>query len=381
MILKNMFILKKSGIPLVKRAEILGRITADKPTIAVAGTHGKTTITSMIAHILFQSELGCTALIGGIINTYQTNFLSSVKSSFHVVEADEYDRSFLQLKPNIAIITATDTDHLDIYSNVSSLQDSFIEFTRRIKKGGHLILKKGLKLAIDNPSIKLKSYSAEEKADTYAFQIRRQGKTTIFNLMFENQIFSDLELNMPGRMNLENAVAASAATLLSGINENDLRNGLKSFKGIYRRFDYLLDTQEMVYIDDYAHHPAEIEALVTSVKQLYPGKRICGIFQPHLYSRTRDLAAEFARALSTLDEAILLPIYPAREKPIAGVDSNMILNTMTLLKKSVIEKENLLSELKEKEFDVLLTIGAGDIDQFRDPIKKLLSENIKSTIE
>lgn len=373
--------IRESGIPLIKRAEILGKITEGEPTIAIAGTHGKTTITSMIAHLLYQSEVGCTALIGGILNKYQTNFLSSVNGNYHVVEADEYDRSFLQLNPNLAIITAMDTDHLDIYLNTNQLRNSFYEFAAKVQKGGHLLINKGLEIPSANPNISFHIYGIYGPAEYFADNIRIQGRTSTFNLHFGQKLIEDLELNMPGRMNVENAVAASAAALLAGISEQELRVGLKSFNGIHRRFDYLLDNKKMVYIDDYAHHPAEIDALVTSVRQLYPGKQICGIFQPHLYSRTRDLALDFANALSNLDEVILLPIYPAREKPIPGIDSNTILNQMTISKKSQIEKEHLLQQINEKYFDVLLTIGAGDIDQFREPLKELLSHNLKTIVK
>jgi UDP-N-acetylmuramate--alanine ligase len=371
--------LLKSGIILKKRAEILGELTRGKKTIAVAGTHGKTTVSALIAHLLTHSGIGCNAFMGGISKNYHTNLLTSATSEWMVVEADEYDRSFLQLHPDIGIITSADADHLDIYGNLESLRTTFEQYASNIKSNGVLILKKGVELNLKglyNKSIL--HYSKSIPTDFYAENMRFENEKYVFDFKTPDKKIHGVISGLPGEINVENAVAAMTAALLAGVSDEALKSGLATFTGMERRFDEQVKTDKVIYIDDYAHHPEEIKATVSSVRKMYPGKKITGIFQPHLFTRTRDFADEFARSLELLDEIILLPIYPAREKPIEGVNSEMLLDRIQKEEKEICSKEEVISRLALKNFDVLMTLGAGDIDQLVNPIKNyLLKPRIK----
>jgi len=352
----------------------LGIIASDKRCIAVAGTHGKTSVTTMTSHLLRQSSLDCLAFIGGISKNYGTNLLMPAnKSSYIVVEADEYDRSFLQLHPEIAVITWMDADHLDIYNNHQSLIEAFNQFVSQIRPGGSLIYRSGLNFdKTRNPDIRYYNYSIKGTADFMAKNIRVQNGTYHFDLKTPFGEITELTLSYPGLMNVENSVAACGIALISGVKAEEIRRTLPLYKGVVRRFDIRYLGKRVVYIDDYAHHPRELEATIKSVRDLYPGRKITGIFQPHLYSRTRDFAAEFAASLDLLDEALLLEIYPAREQPIEEVDTGIILKHMKLKKRIRCDKSNFPEILDQYDLDILLTLGAGDIDKLADPIVSYL---------
>jgi UDP-N-acetylmuramate--alanine ligase len=370
--------LAASGIPMKKRAEVLGALTKDKKTIAIAGTHGKTTVSALTAHLLTCSGIGCTAFIGGISKNYHTNLLISEKSDWMVVEADEYDKSFLHLHPDIAVITSADADHLDIYRNVSDLRATFVQYASNVKNKGYLIIKKGIELDLKNlAGKKIFQYSSSSQADYYADQIRLEKEKYIFNFYTPHHEIRNMISGLPGEINVENAVAAMTAAYLAGAGEEALVRGLASFQGLERRFDFQIKTEKLIYIDDYAHHPEEISATLTSVRKMFPGRKILGIFQPHLFSRTRDFAAEFAKSLELLDEIILLPIYPARENPIEGVNSEMLLDLIRKKEKRVCSKKDLLNEVGSRQFDILITLGAGDIDQLVNPLKNYLLKTVK----
>lgn len=367
--------LLNSGVTVKKRSEVLGMLTREKRTIAVAGTHGKTTISTLIAHLLKQSGAGCTAFLGGISKNYHSNLLNSENSRWMVVEADEYDRSFLQLQPEFAVITATDADHLDIYGNIGNLKAAYLQFAGNIKTEGTLLIKKGVDLQLNNlKGTRVLQYSLSDGADFYARNVRTHDIGYIFDFISPEYSISDIELRIPGLINVENAVAALSIAIIAGLKESELKAALPLFTGIERRFDIQFRSKDRIYIDDYAHHPEEIRGVVTSVKTMFPGKKITGIFQPHLYSRTRDLADEFARSLELLDEIILLPIYPAREKPIEGVNSDMILKKIAHQAKSVCKKDEVINVISNKDIDVLMTLGAGDIDQLVIPIRDYFIE-------
>ncbi len=362
--------LLNSGVTVKKRSEVLGILTRDKRTIAVGGTHGKTTISTLTAHLLRQSGVGCTAFLGGISKNYHSNLLTSDKSDWMVVEADEYDKSFLQLQPELAVITATDADHLDIYGNIGNMKAAYQQFAGNIKTDGILLIKKGVDLHLNNlKGTRVLQYSLNYKADFYAGNVRNHDIGYIFDFITPEQTINDLELRLPGMINVENAVAALTMATLAGLRDAELKAALPLFTGIERRFDIQFRSKDMIYIDDYAHHPEEIKGVVASVKNMFPGKKITGIFQPHLYSRTRDLANEFAQSLELLDEIILLPIYPAREKPIEGVNSEMILSKILHRKTSVCTREEVINVISHKDFDILMTMGAGDIDQLVNQIR------------
>ncbi|NVO20073.1 MAG: UDP-N-acetylmuramate--L-alanine ligase [Bacteroidetes bacterium] len=372
--------LKDAGIPFMKRAEVLGAISDGFKTIAIAGTHGKTTTTTLCAHLLTQSKLGCQAFLGGISKNYESNLLLSAESKFLVAEADEFDRSFLQLHPKIAVITSIDADHLDIYGDHNSLVQTFSTFTGNIQAGGSLILKKGLNLELQlNQGTEIYSYSMIEAADFYASSIRLVDGLYHFNFHFPGGTMKDLVLGLPGLYNIENAVAALASACLAGTGEDELRPALASFQGVRRRFDIRIRRKGLVYIDDYAHHPAELTASITAARNLFQGKKLTGIFQPHLYSRTRDFADEFARSLELLDEIILLPIYPARELPIPGVDSEMLLSKIQGRQKYLVSKSELIDHLHKTNIEILMTLGAGDIDTLVEPIETYLNKLIIET--
>ena len=356
---------QKGHFTLLKRSEILGELTHGQNALCVAGTHGKTTTSTLLAHLLNQRAQKVNAFLGGIAKNYDTNLLTSKQSNDVVVEADEYDRSFLRLTPKMAIITATDADHLDIYGSHQELLKGFADFTALIQPGGTLVMKKGLELIpTTHTDVQVATYSASEQADYYAENITTQNGRLFFDFVSPKGRIQQVELGVPVLINVENAVAAMAIAQLNGATDEQLRQGVASFKGNKRRFDIQVKNSKKVYIDDYAHHPAEIQACVASIRHLYPDKKICGVFQPHLYTRTRDFAPEFAQSLSLLDDVILLDIYPARELPIKGVTSQLIAKSITHKNKTICSpKEALVEELKNHTFDVLITIGAGNIDQ------------------
>lgn len=358
--------LKAEGYTLMKRSTVLGLITESTKTIAVGGTHGKTTTSTLVAHILQHAGIGCNAFLGGIATNYNSNLLLSPQSEWTVVEADEYDRSFLTLTPTISVITSMDADHLDIYGSHEYMLDSFRLFADKTIPGGVLFHRAGLPLEPESPGYAVWNYSARGDAHYKAVEVGiHQGRYT-FDLQVkrgEKQFtFEKLELGLPGRHNVENAVAACAAALEAGVEEIGLRAALASFKGVKRRFEYRAQTEKYIVIDDYAHHPEELRACITSVQELYPGKHITGVFQPHLFSRTRDFADEFARSLELLSDIILLPIYPARELPMEGVHSQMLLDKISKTEKKLVEKSGLLAELRNKPREIILMLGAGDID-------------------
>ena len=363
---------RSKNFNILKRAEVLGILTRGKKAICIAGTHGKTTVTTMIAWLMHQSDFGCSAFLGGISKNFNSNFIHSDTSDYMVAEADEYDRSFLRLHPDIAVVTATDADHLDIYGTLEELRKSFEIFISQIQGKGKLVLKNGIELRPQNPGVGVYTYALEGYADYHAANIRLENGRYLFDVVTPVETIRDLSLSHPGLVNVENAIAAIAATTLAGLSGEKIKESLAGFAGVRRRFDVIYQTGKVVYIDDYAHHPKELEAIIGSVKKLYPGKKITGVFQPHLYSRTRDFADEFAGSLSKLDELILLDIYPARELPIKNVSSDMIFRNVMNGNKIQINKDALIETLKDREFEVLITMGAGDIDALCEPIKQLL---------
>jgi UDP-N-acetylmuramate--alanine ligase len=366
--------LRKQGVMMMKRAEVLGLISSTYQTIAVAGTHGKTTITTMTAHLLTQSKTGCCAFLGGISKNYNSNLLFNTRSEKMVVEADEFDRSFLQLHPQTAIITSMDADHLDIYGSNANLKESFLKFASQVKEGGNLIIHHHLYNEFVNQTFKCKlfTYGIECKADFAARNISLSHGLYTFDLEYPDGYITNLTLGLQGYYNIENAVAAIAASVLNSVTENEIRVALSEFNGVIRRFDIRINTPGLTYIDDYAHHPAELKACISSARRLFPGRKITGIFQPHLYTRTRDFADQFARSLELLDELILMEIYPARELPIKGITSSWLLEKVSLNTKSLLSTDDLLTHLKKNKPDILLTMGAGDIDLLVKPIEQLL---------
>lgn len=366
---------RNNGFRILKRAEILGEITKTAKGLCVSGTHGKTTISTMTAHLLRQSHVDCNAFLGGISLNYSSNLLLSDKSDLVVIEADEYDRSFHRLRPTMAVVSSTDADHLDIYHSHNEYIESFEHFCGLIVAGGVLVHKKGIRL---NPKlqqgVKTYSYSATEQADFYAENIRIGGGKLLFDAVLLGTRITDIELGVPIYVNVENAVAAMAIAWLNGVTSDTLRSGLESYRGVKRRFERHLQ-QPKIYIDDYAHHPQELASSIKSLKMLYADKKVLGVFQPHLYSRTADFYREFAKVLTQLDEVILVEIYSAREEPIEGVTSKIILDEIANPNKTLTSKNELLNVLKDKEFDVLVTFGAGDIDFYIPKIKEFLKTN------
>lgn len=353
------------GFDLKKRSQVLGIISEGMYCIGVAGTHGKTTTSSMVAHLLTDTGFGCTAFLGGITTNYNSNVLYG-KNNVVVVEADEYDRSFLTLHPDVAVITSMDADHLDIYGDESHLHESFNLFASQLKPEGRLFIKDGLPIAgitysaTGNSAISAKNIRVEEGCFVFDFE---DGYTTI----------KDLKLAMPGKHNVENATAAIGVALSLGIHPKSVKKAIASFKGVKRRFETIVKTSEHIYIDDYAHHPEELKACFDAVRQLHPDKKLTVIFQPHLFTRTRDFADEFAKVLSTADDIVLLEIYPARELPIEGVTSQMLLDKITNEHKQVCAKENVVALIKDKNPGLVLTVGAGDIDTIIEPLKNILT--------
>jgi UDP-N-acetylmuramate--alanine ligase len=365
---------KDNGYELRKRSEVLGIISADKFTIAVAGSHGKTTVSSMIAHILTESGFGCSAFLGGIAVNYNSNFLLG-QGDVVVIEADEFDRSFHRLSPDMAVISAVDTDHLDIYGSKEAIDEAFLEFANKISEEGFLVIKNGQTINDRLPVLDKAFYSLHDTdADVYCSKYWVVDGGYLFNVSYYGTELKGFRLNIGGFHNIENAIAAITIALELKITEENIRKAITSFKGIRRRFEKILDNGKVVFIDDYAHHPEEIRVFLESVREIYPKQKITAIFQPHLFSRTKDLAEGFAKSLSLADEVILLDIYPARELPMEGVTSELIYDQLTSNEKLLIKKEQLLDTIKsKKDIEVLVTIGAGDIDKYVSGIKEILS--------
>lgn len=361
-----------NGFEMGKRSEILGEISRLTDTIAVSGTHGKTTISTMTAHLLKQSHVGCSAFLGGISKNYNTNMLQG-DSQYTVIEADEYDRSFHTLSPVMAVVTAVDADHLDIYGDRATMIEAYNVFCGKIRQGGKLFINKNIEDKIRVPAgIKCFTYGRTEGSDYAPEGVENCGDYYRFDLKTPDGVISNLHFPFPGIINVENLSAAMAVALNCGVNGQEIRRAIVLFQGVRRRFDIRVNLPSLTYIDDYAHHPEEIRAFITSVKEYFRGRRITGIFQPHLFSRTRDHADAFAAVLDELDEAILLPIYPAREKPIPGVNSEMIFTMMNSKNKRIMKMEDVPGMLDTGKLDVLVTIGAGDIDRLVGPIEEKL---------
>ena len=368
--------LRAHSLPFLKRAQLLGIISKPYFTVAVAGTHGKTTTSSMIGHLLKHSGRPCTAFIGGITQNYSSNILMAEEPSGEqilVVEADEFDRSFLTLQPDVAVVTAMDADHLDVYGNTKNMYESFKEFVGKIKQGGKLFINNQIyDLLKDHVPTGVSVYPYGIESGIFkAINIDVKDCKFIFDIQSPEINMDQLNLNMPGFHNVENAMSAIAVGWSLGLDEKEIREAIASYSGVKRRFEFIINQPELVFIDDYAHHPVEIKALLYSVKKLYPKRKVTAIFQPHLFSRTRDFFLEFANSLSLATEVILLDIYPAREKPIPGVSSNLIASELTV-PFELSNEDNICELLAEKKLEVVLTIGAGDIDQLVGPIKNIL---------
>ncbi|MBQ8573400.1 MAG: UDP-N-acetylmuramate--L-alanine ligase [Bacteroidales bacterium] len=364
---------QEHGYRVIKRSRTLGEIAQGQKCLAVAGTHGKTTTSTLLAHIFKDSGEGCSAFLGGISKNYDTNLLVS-RNPVIVAEADEFDRSFLQLFPEIAVITSMDADHLDIYSDISNMHDAFKAFASQVS--GTVIAKYGLPIEQKDTKAQILRYAYDNAgADFYASGIKVDecGYFT-FDLNWPGGTVKDCKVGIPGWINVENAVAASAIALTYGLDPEKVKKALSSFQGVKRRFDIHLNTPGCAYIDDYAHHPKEISAAISSMRDIFPGRRLTAIFQPHLYTRTRDFADEFAEALSGVDKLILLDIYPAREEPIPGVTSEIIFEKVTAPEKVIMKKEELMEYLQNEPVDTLITFGAGNIDRFIRPITEMLCQ-------
>jgi UDP-N-acetylmuramate--alanine ligase len=365
---------RHANFTLLKRSQLLGEITRNSLSLCIAGTHGKTTSSSITAHLLRQSSLNCTAFLGGILKNYNSNLLLA-QSPYTVAEADEFDRSFHHLNPYMAVITSAEPDHLDIYHTPHAYRDSFEHFTSLIRQGGALILRHATPITPRlQPNVSLYTYAGSEQPDAhfYAKNIRTSQQTLRFDLVTPSLLIEDLQLGVPFLINVENAVAAAALALLNGVTPQEIRPALASFAGAARRFDIRLNTPHAVLIDDYAHHPSELHAAIRSTRQCFPNRHLTGIFQPHLYSRTRDFAPLFAQVLSLLDRLILLDIYPAREQPIPGISSQTILQQVSIPDKFLVSKQQLLPLLQQTPSDLILMLGAGDIDQLVLPLQQQL---------
>ena len=366
---------RREGYRLLKRSQVLGELTKGERTLAVAGTHGKTTTSSLIAHILEHSRVGCNAFLGGISLNYGTNFLFNA-NSLVVVEADEFDRSFLQLHPQLSVISAMDADHLDIYGDLEHMQQAYREYAAQVEEG--IVAKFGLPLEQKDFKAHIYSYHLEdERADFHARNLRLSPDGHYsFDLVHPKGVIEDIRVGTLGKLNVENSVAAAAICILQGVEEEQIREGIGTFKGVKRRLEEHLNTPEATYIDDYAHHPEEIRAALSSIREMFPGRQILAIFQPHLYTRTRDFAAEFAKALSMADKLALLDIYPARELPIEGVSSEIIYKDVTCKEKVLLRYEELTEWLKGEKTDVVVSLGAGNIDRLVGGITEALKEKI-----
>ena len=369
--------LKEQGFQILKRAEVLGLVTRSERALCVAGTHGKTTTSTMLAHILHQSHVGANAFLGGIANNYGTNLLLDQKSDLVVVEADEFDRSFHHLTPHISVITSMDPDHLDIYGTEDAYRESFMHYASLVQEA--LVVKNSLQLTVDKLQARVYTYAVGEKADFYADNIRVANGEIRFDFHTPQQSVEDVQLGVPVWVNIENGVAAMAVAWLMGATDEELREGMRSFSGVYRRFNIHVNTPQITYIDDYAHHPMELKASIESVRKLYPERYVIGVFQPHLFSRTQDFAEEFAAVLSQLDEVALLPIYPAREEPIQGVTSEWLMDKVQTKRALVLPdilakylRERVKNCLTKEKNCVVITMGAGDIDRQVQQIAKAL---------
>ena len=371
---KELSFFKDNNFEIHKRAQVLGMLTRSGKGLCVAGTHGKTTTSTLAAHLLHQSHVTCNAFLGGISKNYQTNLLLSDTSEYIVIEADEFDRSFHWLTPYATVITATDSDHLDIYGTREAYLESFQKYTSLIRPDGFLIMKKGIELNVDAPEgVTVYTYSTEE-GDFHAENIRIENGEIYFDYVSPLGNINNIQLGVPVYVNIENGIAAMALAQISGVTTDEIREAMASFRGIDRRFDFKIKNEHCVFLSDYAHHPAEIKQSVNSIRKLYPNKKITAVFQPHLYTRTRDFYKEFAESLSQLDEVILLDIYPARELPIENVTSKLIFDCLRPdMVKSLCSKENLIDKLKETEIEVLITLGAGDIENYVPQITELLN--------
>lgn len=366
---------RSNGFTIMKRAQVLGEITDYSRGLCVAGTHGKTTTSSMLAHLLKQSHVDCNAFLGGILKNYDSNLLLSDKSDLTVIEADEFDRSFHWLKPYMAIITSADPDHLDIYGTAEAYKESFDIFTSLIRPDGVLLMKNGINVTPRlKEGVKLYTYSVTAESDFHAKNIRIANGEIIFDFVGPGISIDDINLGVPVKVNIENGIAAIAIAWLNGATPAEIKEGMRSFAGPKRRFDFHLKKENIVLIDDYAHHPAELRESILSVKALYKGKKVTGIFQPHLYSRTRDFVDDFAASLSLLDELILLDIYPAREEPIPDITSQVIFDKVTLKNKTLCRKEDLYEIIGNGKYEVVLMAGAGDIDRMIENVKQILDK-------
>ena len=366
---------REHGYRVIKRSQMLGEITAGQRCLAVAGTHGKTTTSTLVAHILTEGGAGCSAFLGGISKNYGTNMLMSHNPTV-VVEADEFDRSFHQLHPAIAAITAMDADHLDIYGDLAHVHEAFRIFASQVSET--LILKYGLPIRREDTPARIFSYHFDDvRADFHSSNLRLDatGHYT-YDLVYPGGVLTDIRVGAIGWVNVENSIAAAAICLCNGLDAQKVRHAIGTFEGAQRRLDLHLGTPTLTYIDDYAHHPAELQSAISSIRQVFPGRRITGIFQPHLYTRTRDFAPEFAQALSGLDKLILLDIYPAREEPIPGVTSEIIFRDVTAPEKVLLTRDELMPYLEKEPVDVLVTLGAGNIDRFIEPITELLKQRL-----
>ena len=372
---KELIYFRNNGFEIQKRAQVLGMLTRTEKGMCVAGTHGKTTTSTMAAHLLHQSHMKCNAFLGGISKNYGTNLLLDEESPYVVIEADEFDRSFHWLTPYATVITAVDSDHLDIYGTREAYLESFRKYTSLIRPDGYLIIKKGLELVPDvQPGVTIYTYSTEE-GDFHAENIRIANGEICFDYVSPLGNIQDIQLGVPVYVNIENGVAAMALAQIGGADAEEIRKAMASFNGVDRRFDFKLKTDRMVFLSDYAHHPAEIKQSVSSIRTLYPDKKITAVFQPHLYTRTRDFYKEFADSLSLLDEVILLDIYPARELPIPGVSSQLIYDHLRPgIQKSLCKKEDLMNVLAGKTLEVLITLGAGDIENYVPQIYEMLKD-------
>jgi UDP-N-acetylmuramate--alanine ligase len=365
--------LRHYGIPIRKRAEVLGMISRNAVCLAVAGTHGKTTTTTMLTHLLKSSGVSCTAFLGGIAANYHTNYIAG-DPNLVVVEADEYDRSFLHLEPAGAILTSIDADHLDIYGDHSEVKDSYRSFAEKIKKEGTLVLKAGMDPGLNEnfrDRVRVRNYGIDETLNC-AKNVRVENGAFVFDYAGERGTIQNLVLSVPGRHNVSNATAAITLALEFGATPEGVKKGISDFRGVHRRFEFAMRTEEHVVIDDYAHHPEELKAAISAARELYAGKKITGVFQPHLFSRTRDFADQFARSLEMLDTVILLEIYPAREQPLAGITSSMLLGKINGPEKFLCTKEELVAMITDRNPEVTLIMGAGDIDRLVKPVADAL---------
>lgn len=375
---KELVYFRENGFEIQKRAQVLGTLTRTLKGLCFAGTHGKTTTSCMCAHIMHQSHPDCNAFLGGISKNYGTNYILSPQSEYVVIEADEFDRSFHWLRPWMSVITSTDPDHLDIYGTKEAYMESFRHYTTLIQEGGALIIKKGLALRPDvKPGVKVYQYSLNE-GDFHAENVKIDNGNITFDFVSPIESVKNITLGHPVPINIENAVAAMAMAQLNGCNTEELRYGIKTYHGVDRRFDFKIKTPNLVFLSDYAHHPNEILQSARSIRQLYKDRKITAVFQPHLYTRTRDFYKEFAKALSLLNEVILCDIYPARELPIKGVSSKLIYDNLEKgVEKSMISKDDVLKLARERDFDVLVFLGAGDLDSYAPQVAKILEEKTK----